>query len=67
MQTHNHPPTHPPTRLLLLLLLLQETDDEDDEESCDIKGRLRAFLRWLQGLDWLQRLRNKRQNSAEVA
>lgn len=45
---------------------MQETDDED-EESYGIKGRLRAFLRWLQGLDWLQRLRDKRQNSAAVA
>lgn len=44
----------------LLLLLLQETDDED-EESYSIKERLRAFLHWLQGLDWVQRLRNKRQ------
>lgn len=60
-----HGDTHPPAQLLLPLL--QETDDEDDEESYDIKGRLRAFLRWLQGLDWLQCLRNKRQNSAAVA
>lgn len=59
MQTHTHPPAR-----LLLLLLLQETDDEDDEESYDIKGRLHAFLRWLQGLDWLQRLGKKRQNAA---
>lgn len=48
--------------LLLLLLLLQETDDED-EESCYIKERLRAFLHWLQGLDWFQRLQNKRQRA----
>lgn len=53
---------HAYTQLLLLLLLLQETDDED-EESCYIKERLRAFLHWLQGLNWFQRLRNKRQRA----
>ncbi|XP_068438069.1 phospholipid phosphatase-related protein type 5 isoform X4 [Clinocottus analis] len=44
----------------------QETDDEDDEDedSCYIKERLMAFLRWLQSLDWFQRLRNKRQRTA---
>lgn len=47
---------------LLLLLLLQETDDED-EESSYIKECLRAFLHWLQGLAWFQRLRNKRQTA----
>lgn len=53
---------HAYTLLLLLLLLLQETDDEDEESWC-IKERLRAFLHWLQGLDWFQRLRNKRQTA----
>ncbi|XP_071341677.1 phospholipid phosphatase-related protein type 5-like isoform X3 [Trachinotus anak] len=40
----------------------QETDDED-EESCYIKDRLLAFLRWLRGLDWFRCLRNKRQQA----
>ncbi|XP_035981320.1 phospholipid phosphatase-related protein type 5 isoform X2 [Fundulus heteroclitus] len=43
----------------------QETDDED-EESCYIKKCLQAFLRWLQGLNWFQHLRNQRQTSYEV-
>ncbi|XP_053716549.1 phospholipid phosphatase-related protein type 5-like isoform X4 [Synchiropus splendidus] len=38
----------------------QETEDSD-EESVSIKDRLLAFLNWLQGLDWLQRLTNRRQ------
>lgn len=50
------------TLMTHLHTLLQETDDED-EESCYIKERLLAFLRWLQGLHWFQRLRNKRQQT----
>ncbi|KAF7647388.1 hypothetical protein LDENG_00173080 [Lucifuga dentata] len=40
----------------------QETDSED-EESCYVKERLLDFLRWLQGLNWFQCLRNKRQQT----
>ncbi|CAB1415777.1 unnamed protein product [Pleuronectes platessa] len=43
----------------------QETDDED-EDSSFIKERLSAFLRWLRGLDWIQRLRNKRQQTMSL-
>lgn len=39
---------------------MQEADEEE-EESCWIKERLQAFLHWLQGLQWVQRLCNKRQ------
>lgn len=47
------------------VLLLQETDDED-EESCYIKECLQAFIHWLQGLSWFQRLTKRRQTNFEV-
>uniref|UniRef100_A0A3P9KYY7 Phospholipid phosphatase-related protein type 5 n=1 Tax=Oryzias latipes TaxID=8090 RepID=A0A3P9KYY7_ORYLA len=43
----------------------QETDDEE-EESCYMKECLQAFLHWLQGLRWFQRLTNKRQTKFAV-